>query len=157
MLVNRNHLVCSARQWGSSGHTGGLFKALALQQVVMISPQKQSHFLPLKPLVPGDREAVGSCSVAVGRTLLLSGRQDPKHKPHVFMFLCVVGKDLSAIQNSVNTCWRLHSKSPYVPEEMPNKVMIALYVHSWLASIKADSWWGMPSYAFLLFAISEHD
>ena len=66
------------------------------------------------------------------------------------MFVRVVEKDLSAIQNSVNTCWKLHSKSPYVPEEMPNKVMITLYVHSWLASIEADSWWGMPSYAFLL-------
>lgn len=46
------------------------------------------------------------------------------------MFVYAVDEDLSAIQNSVNTCWKQHSKSPYVPEEMPNKVMIALYVHS---------------------------
>lgn len=46
------------------------------------------------------------------------------------MFVYAVDKDLSAIQNSVSMCWKWHSKSPYVPEEMPNKVMIALYVHS---------------------------
>lgn len=96
----------------------------------MVSPKIQSHFLPLKSLGTGDRRAFSSCGIAVVRTLLLSGRCTPKHKPHVFMFVRVVEKDLSAIQNSVNTCSRLHSKSPYVPEEMPNKVMIALYVHS---------------------------
>lgn len=93
-------------------------------------PPKPKPFPPTEISGHGGQGAASSCSVAVGRTLLLTGRHDPKHKPHVFTFLCVVGKHLSAIQNSVNTCWKLHSKSPYVPEEMPNKVMIALYVHS---------------------------
>lgn len=153
MLINRSHLVCSARQWGSSG-TGELFKAALLCSCHSLPP-KSKPFPPTGTSGPWGQGAASSCSIAVGWTLLLS--HDPKHKPHVFTFLCAVGKDFSAIQNGVSTRWKLHSKSPYVPEEMPNKVMIALYVHSWLASIKADSWWGMPSYAFLLCAISEHD
>lgn len=93
-------------------------------------PPKTKAFPPTEISGHCGQGAASSCSVAVGSPLLLSGRHDPEHEPHVFTFLSVVGKDLSAIQNSVNTCWKLHSKSPYVPEEMPNKVMIALYVHS---------------------------
>lgn len=118
-------------------------------------PQIPGRFLPVKDLHSGDRRAFSSCCAAIGRPFLLSGRHAPKRRARVFMFVYAVDEDLSAIQNSVNTCWKQHSKSPYVPEEMPNKVMIALYVHSWLASIKADSWWGMPSYAFLLPCYSE--
>lgn len=125
MLTNRHPLVCSARQWGPLG-TGALFKGVWLCSRLSEPHPKNKAISPTE--IPGlcGQGAASSC----GRTFLLSGRHDPECKPHVFTFLCVVGKDLSAIQNNVNTCWKLHSKSPYVPEEMPSKVMIALYVHS---------------------------
>lgn len=127
MLINRNHRCAQA------GRGGPLAQVVCLKLSCFVArchslPSKPKPFPPTGISGPWGQGAVSSCSVDVGWTLLLS--HDPKHKPHVFTFLCVVGKDLSAIQNSVNTRWKLHSKSPYVPEEMPNKVMIALYVHS---------------------------